>query len=98
MKKLKYLKLHNEFVENGQMSEAGLCAVFSGTDGYPSCLKKFSLFELFLNDPLQEGILWWGVRGDRAPSESLSVFREIKSYTPLRQNIVLLLAAMNNEL
>lgn len=86
MKRGKYLKFHFECLKNGGIPQKGLCFCGMG-----------ELFELM--HPIVEDIeelkrhdlpcTWWARGGWEYT---------ISEYTPLRQNIVLLMAAMNGEL
>lgn len=92
---MKYLKLYKQWSETGRITErkgaitlGGLCSSEIGLE------KDLGLFrpEGFLGD------LHWGYSGDRYYF-TLNLEKQIRyEFTPLRQNIVLLLAAMNNEL
>ena len=78
----KYLKFYKECLRYGFMPNPGLCYTF----------RYDPLFQLI--DPERgEMISYWGHDGDD-DSEHIIRFE----FTPLRQNIVLLMAAMNNEL
>lgn len=93
MKKKPFLELYKQFCENNNtMSCPGLCGVI---DNYIP--KLYDLFELFKPTDLdsyvlaQEGKceLYWGSDSDEF---------KLRYFTDLRKNIVLFLAAMNNEL
>lgn len=91
----KYLKLYKEWMEAGKMPEPGLCAKFSDVFGWT--LKKYPHFDLIKPDDREKIRLdinglapsYWG-------SDSSQELKYI--FTPLRQNLVLLMAALNNEL
>lgn len=81
----KYLDFYYECMKTGQMPCDGLCQAFSQTD------------EFKLIDPDRgEQITYWGCdepeRGHEHRSNTAHVFG------PLRQTVVLLMAAMNGEL
>lgn len=82
---MKYLPFYNKCIKSGKIPDWGLCYSFHGN----------SFFQLI--DP-ENGRheSYWGY------SESVSDYVDYVSvrteFTPLRQNIVLLMAAMNNEL
>lgn len=80
-----YLDLYYKWMETGKLPEYGLCSIFLHDD----------IFNLI--DPENgEGITYWGCDefelGVEYRCETANVFG------PLRQNIVLLMAAMNGEL
>lgn len=91
----KYLKFYERCMKSGQLPSSGLCNCF-GSFCHGTKNKKLSLF-----DPSDEEytrlyahnkcITYWG--------SGLSSYAPIVGFkfTPLRQNIVLLMAAMNNE-
>ena len=90
MKQGKYLKFYYESLEAGRMPSGGLCGEFSGDE----------LFNLMKPDyPIgfwgydSEG--FWTIHFPNHNSDS-SIIE--KSFSPLRQTIVLFCAAMNNEL
>jgi hypothetical protein len=95
----KYLKFYYEFIKNpaeslsvrvnhdnycheGQL--VGLCSMFRTEIDYFAELELNDLFE-----PKRYKMPWWA-SGSSSP--------KLGEFTPLRQNIVLLMAAMNNEL
>lgn len=91
MKKKKYLPLYEKWMKSGKLPEDGLC-------------------NLFVNDPLFELIDpgwcgYWGYDGfdsyygDPYYDDHCGSMNEVwYDFTPLRQNIVLLMAALNGEL
>jgi len=90
---MKLIDLHKEWMEKGEMPSAkngyGLCGLMP--DKY-----KYKSFQLFV--PLKS-IYWkfpkmYWAHSEKPPRDS----RAWKEYTPLRQTIVLLICAMNNEL
>lgn len=87
---MKYLPLYEKWMESGKIPTWGLCSFF----------EKDELFKLI--DPENgKGITYWGF-----PEASMCQFdyypdfleRQHYEFTPLRQTVVLLMAAMNNEL
>jgi hypothetical protein len=99
MKKKKYLPLYYKWIKEGKLPGYGLCFSFGDLDGqYVRQHDPISIFEP-LNDeeysPLKEYKLWqcfWAADGETNGRHLMGKF------TPLRQNIVLLMAAMNGEL
>ena len=95
MKKNKphYLKLYYEWMETGLPHGRGLCLEFENEyDLYSSdLLDEISPTENDLNKLVKSGLnpLHWG---------SNDAHGLYGIFTPLRQNIVLLMAALNNEL
>jgi hypothetical protein len=93
MKKKKYLPLYYEWMKTGTMPSAGLCEIFYDfAEDYEDCF--FSLMKPTQSDYDQlfdENLprIYWGL-GEPIGST--------KAFTPLRQNIVLFMAAMNGEL
>ncbi len=90
-----FIELHNEWIESGRMPNSGLCICLSGK-------MKTQLFDLF--KPTEEELLhlvWDGFSsGYWASGVPLDADSDTRYnvYTELRQNIMLLLAAMNGEL
>ena len=92
MKKKKYLPLYKKWMKQGRIPhkskygcDGGLCSIF-GND------KKFQLLHPTM-DELEYRRIWgyWGLDENYGDLH-------INSFAPLRQTIVLLMAAMNNEL
>jgi hypothetical protein len=91
MKKTKYLDFYKSCMESGRMPEDGLCICFRANES----LKMFEptvedrlaypINRLFLGDDMG----YWG-SGDSDP--------KLFEFTPLRQTIVLFLAACSGEL
>jgi hypothetical protein len=82
--KKKYLKFYKECMKTGRMPHSGLCMHF---DGDP-------LFDLFSID--QPCFRYWAYDGEPIPLMFVDYAKY--KFTPFRQTIVLLMAAMNNEL
>jgi hypothetical protein len=87
----RYLPLYEQWSERGGLTHSrGLCQEFSKLAMPES---KLLLEEIFSPPPnLSDAIehWWWGSGKNKDP--------KFGEFTPLRQNIVLLMAAMNNEL
>lgn len=88
-KKGKYLKFYEECMENGKIPESGLCKCLDGVDLFRPYGSEIT--ELFTTE---NSFPYWG--------SGLPWFADSSSlwygFTPLRQNIVLFLAAINGEL
>lgn len=94
MKKEKYLDFYMKCMEDGKMPNGGLC----GSIG-EGVIRRFKPLE---KRPGYGDNWYWGFTGE---SYTWSFFLShsekneiVYSFSPLRQNIVLFLAAMNNEL
>jgi len=96
MKKINYLPLYKKWMKTGLTGYSGLCYYFEDS----------KYFELFIPNTDEKkfwygtslGLVYWGL--DRVISDRVIIGDEIETqeFTPLRQNIVLFLAAMNGEL
>lgn len=88
----KYLAFYMKCSRIRKMSEAGLCHVFNAyrPEDYPE-FKIISPTKKEKQQLCENGFnqTWWG---------SESYFPEHYKFTPLRQTLVLLMAALNNEL
>lgn len=92
-KEKKYLKLYEEWIKQGRIpyvnakrTEGGLCSVFEDNE----------LFELCKPDnDYDNADGYWGFTEDQDGHDLQDL---MTIFTPLRQNIVLFLAAMNDEL
>lgn len=88
---MKYLPLYYKWIESGKLPSPGLCA----------CFGKIDLFQLmYPSAHTWDDFYYWGYDGSE-PSLNASfevADKRAFTFTELRQNIVLLLAAMNNEL
>lgn len=83
---MKYLELYYKWMESGKLPIDGLCR----------CFPKNELFRLMIPvSPMY--VLYCGYMGDIITIEYWEGDR-YKDFSPLRQNIILFLAAMNNEL
>jgi len=98
MKKKKYLPLYEKWMKTGQLPECGLCNCFGEciTDDEYFLDPSHQLFKLMYPEDIEmPQSEYWG----RGPIEELVDIEKIHNeFTPLRQNIVLLMAAMNGEL
>jgi hypothetical protein len=88
--KTPYLDLYMKWMREGEMPTWGLC----GSLGFTGLYGDLDIFEPTKEDYDRIGeedknIIFWG-------SDSPDIEKHI--FTPLRQNIVLLMAAMNGEL
>lgn len=80
---MKYLPLYESWILSGELCNNGLCHSIDD--------KRY--LKLFTPIPEPKDRLYWAYSGD-----SSDIITVAKSFCPLRQNIVLFLAAMNNEL
>lgn len=89
-KKKKYLPLYYKWMNAGRLPTMGLC----------NCLPNSGAFKLLTptaNDKVADNTYWaYGRKVTRVVFNTS--FPEATKFTPLRQNIVLLMAAMNDEL
>jgi len=90
MKIGKYLKFHFDCLESGVLPSDGLCNSLLGNS-----IQLFEPTDLDFKRLFKEGlpVAYWGC-GCRYGS----LYERAYKYTPLRQTIVLFLAAMNGEL
>lgn len=86
--KPEYLKIYKEWMERGKMPKDGLCLYFGK---YHKLLRLFRPTDEDFEELYRLGLpgVYWG-------RESFYYKRD--DFTPLRQTIVLFMAAMNNEL
>ena len=90
---MKLINKHNKWCEKGKMNSSGLCDELIGT-------KYESAFMLFVPNKLERDMLeisglsigWWG--SGVIHNNGSRYF----TYTEMRQNIVLLICAMHDEL
>lgn len=93
-KKKRYLDFYNEFIKTGKMSNDGLCNVF-GEKALNLFVPEYDTYFNYAKYGDTLATSYWGYGYD---------FYEVAddnvrySFTPLRQTIVLLMAAMNDEL
>lgn len=83
-KKKKYLPLYYKWMEAGQLPEFGLCCSLERYDGYDQLLL------LFAPEDRWEACGFWAATPGNWEDE-------LQQFTPLRQTIVLLMAALNGE-
>lgn len=89
--KKKYLPFYYECLETGRLPHNGLCTSLGGVE----------LFRPFQSDVNSDENSWyWGYDGTRFTEyyDNAQNVRRQYEFTPLRQNIVLFLAVMHNEL
>lgn len=96
MKKKKYLPIFYQFLKNGKIPQHGLC----------NCMPDDELLKLFTptatefyGHPGDESLVilcYWGFDG--LPAGCKSGRERVESFSPMRQNILLLMAAINGEL
>jgi hypothetical protein len=93
-KKYRYLPLYEEWMEKGSIPGKGLCGSLD-KEGR-ELLKNFVPTDEDANVLMEDdwGSWYWG----SGLKYSDDVIEQRYSFTPLRQTIVLLMAAMNNEL
>jgi hypothetical protein len=84
----KYLPLYYEWLESGVLPGPGLCHIFQSDE----------LFKLI--DPDRGGLdFYWGYDGEQGCHGYINNYEKVeRDFTPMRQNVVLFMAAMNNEL
>ncbi len=87
MEKIKYFDLYCEWTDLGHLPDCGLCYSLDRIEGKP----KDKLFKL-MKPPSKKRDLYWGYDEYNSSFES-----RLHSFTPLRQNIILLMACLNNE-
>lgn len=80
-----FLNFYNRCVEFGAMPVNGLCAQFHGN----------AIFTGFIDPEFGNNETYWGFEFERTDDNEMQMWYE---FTPLRQNVVLLCAAINNEL
>jgi len=89
----KYLKLYKQWMTSGEMTSGGLCDIFGVYDELFNLVKpdEYDKQQLELED-LPRWLWGYGLPKTGYLNDQFYTF------TPLRQNIVLLMAAMNGEL
>jgi hypothetical protein len=91
-KRYSYSADHERFLKNGisdRLYYGGLCYTYGDSDSSGGYGNNDPLFKLFIEDNYP----FWGHENPDADSRTKET-----EYTELRQNIVLLMAAMNGEL
>jgi hypothetical protein len=86
----KYFQFYKDCMITGKLPKIGLC----------NCFPYDSLFELFSEGPGERRPVFWGYGGVGLHTNSIisDIVKRAHKFTPLRQTIVLLMAAMNGEL
>ena len=99
MKKKKYLPLYEKWMETGNLPEWGLCNCFGKWLVIEEKWKyNDKLFPLFVEE-MHRKDEFWAFEDDDDVSYVLEPAEIVgRQFSPLRQNIVLLMAAMNGEL
>lgn len=92
----KHLDFYKECMKTGKLPEADACNSNPWGGLCQASDKKIISKELLnLFEPLDCTFGWWGV-GDKQIKYTL--LERLEAFTPLRQTIVLFMAAINNEL
>lgn len=92
-KKKKYLLLYYKWMEAGRLPKMGLCNCF------PNSNRSFKLLTPTENDKVADNVYWaYGRKVTRHVYSTRFPEATKFKFTPLRQNIVLLMAALNDEL
>lgn len=86
---MKYLEFYKKCLLDGYLPYSGLCACFGGNDAY---------FQLVMPKYFDSKYEYWGNDYREKYSYDITSFVWEREFNPLRQNIVLLMAAMNGEL
>lgn len=89
----KYLPLYYEFIESGKMSHNGLCSVIKYRLGYAEKRQFRLLFEPTLKEER-----YWRTRLGFWLQDDIEEVGGFNTFTPTRQNALLLMAAINGEL
>jgi hypothetical protein len=84
---MKYLDFYKKYTDVGILPKMGLC----------SCFPNDNILSLFSNGSNLTGYGFWGNGGEYTKGKT-SDYHWQRDFTPLRQNIVLLMAAMAGEL
>jgi hypothetical protein len=85
---MSYLDFYNKCMESGQLPHYGLCA----------CFDNDSNFTLVSPEIFESKFMYWGNDMLDAMPAVTTTDEWQRAFNPLRQNIVLFMAAMNNEL
>lgn len=85
--KSKYLKYYLDYANRLMMPDPGLCSAFKGEPEFD--LVKPNRDDKLRLDTESKCAVWWG---------SDQIGTGLNDFTPLRQTLVLLMAALNNEL
>lgn len=92
MKKKRYLPLYYKFIESGLMDEAGLCRVIMYHIGMDEAILFYDLFSPTCEEAGDDAF-WLSTILEKI-SDPIYTYR----FNEMRQNALLLMAAMNNEL
>lgn len=91
-----FLDFYNRCIENGKLPEDGICSSFENDT------HLFELLYMFSGYTSEWGTNWyWGYNGDVYKWVGADPKKQDKimyTFTPMRQNIILLCAAINGEL
>ena len=93
-KKKKYLPMYQEWVMTGQMKWSVDTGYTGGLCGSPAAGELLELFAPAPGDDADER--WWGHEFE--PMKQGGFLHLCHAFTPLRQTILLFMAAMNDEL
>lgn len=95
-KKKKYLPLYYEWMESGELPMDGLCYSFVAKRVH--CKRQLSMMSPY--GDLDDSYGYWGASDINGESLTYDDFMKQRAnyFCPLRQTIVLFLAAMNDEL
>lgn len=98
MKKKKYLKFYEDWMETGIMPLRTDSPALGGLCGSP--IGESELFQLF-TPPVEShlGHIHWGYSGDADYDGNVEGWNNVRyRFTPFRQTVVVFMAAMNGEL
>lgn len=85
---MKYLPLYYRWMKTGRLPKDGLCR----------CFPDDSFLNLITPGPEIRSVMYWGYRGEDISDDYFYALNRLYEFSPLRQNIVLLMAAMAGEL
>lgn len=93
MRKKKYLTLYYQWAQTGRLHWNGLCLSLGNDKTFTELLSPDSPNGYY-------SVFYWGWAGEKRTLEYMRapIKDRMYEFTPLRQNIVLFLAAMNDEL
>jgi len=91
-KKQTILEFYKQCVEKGVIPKDGLCGCFEHD------MQKLCMLDLYFGRGFMCGCGYWGYDGQIGVHVHPNVGKAItRSFTPMRQNVVLLMAALNGE-